>query len=64
MKFKDLSLKEKLINIALNFLIFIFSIVLIISVYNTIQLKLFKNDYSSFFGYSVFEVQTNSKNNR
>ena len=60
MKFKDLSLKEKLINIALNFLIFIFSIVLIISVYNTIQLKLFKNDYSSFFGYSVFEVQTNS----
>ena len=60
MKFKDLSLKEKLINIALNFLIFIFSIVLIVSVYNTIQLKLFKNDYSNFFGYSVFEVQTNS----
>lgn len=60
MKFKDLNLKEKLINIALNFLIFIFSIVLMVSLYNTIQLKIFKNDYSNFFGYSVFEVQTNS----
>ena len=33
---------------------------MIISIYNTIQVKVLKNDYSSFFGYSVFEVQTGS----
>lgn len=60
MKFKGLEFKEKIVNILLNILIFIFSIVLIISVYNAVQLKIFKNDYSNFFGYSVFEVQTNS----
>ena len=51
---------EKITNIGLNILIFIFGIVLLISIYNNIQVKLLGNDYSSFFGYSVFEVQTGS----
>lgn len=51
---------EKVANIGLNILIFIFGIVLLISIYNNIQIKLLGNDYSSFFGYSVFEVQTGS----
>lgn len=51
---------EKVANIGLNILIFIFGIVLLISIYNNIQVKLLGNDYSSFFGYSIFEVQTGS----
>lgn len=60
MKFKDKNIKEKIINILLDILIGLFSIVLVVSIYNTIQIKIFKNSYSNFFGYSVFEVQTNS----
>jgi len=51
---------EKSINIILNVLIVIFSIILFISIYNNLQVKVFKKDYSDFFGYSVFEVQTGS----
>lgn len=52
--------KDKIINTLLNVLIFIFSIILLITIYNNIQTKIFKNSYSSFFGYSIFEVQTGS----
>lgn len=51
---------EKIVNYTLNILIVLFSIVLLITLYNSIQLKVFKNSYSNFFGYSVFEIQTNS----
>lgn len=54
---------EKIVNYILNVLIVIFSIVLLITLYNSIQLKIFKNSYSTFFGYSVFEIQTNSMAN-
>jgi len=50
----------KLINIILNILIGIFGVILLITIYNSIQTKILKNSYSSFFGYSVFEVQTGS----
>ena len=50
----------KLINIVMDIMIFIFGIILLISIYNAIQVKVLGNDYSSFFGYSVFEVQTGS----
>ena len=53
-------LLEKLINIFLNILIFIFGVFLLISIYNNIQINILGNDYSSFFGYSMFEVQTGS----
>lgn len=51
---------EKALNIILDVLIFLFGFILLISIYNNIQVKLLNNRYSSFFGYSVFEVQTGS----
>ena len=51
---------EKIINYVLDILIFVFGIVLLISLYISIQTKVFKNDYANFFGYSIFEVQTGS----
>ena len=50
----------KITNIILDVLIFLFGVILLITIYNTIQVKVLKNDYSNFFGYSVFEVQTGS----
>lgn len=60
MNTKKLSLYEKIVNILLDILIVIFGIILLISIYNNIQIKLMGNDYSSFFGYTTFEVQTGS----
>ena len=51
---------EKIINVILDIAIFIFGIILIISIYNNVQTKILKNSYSSFFGYTVFGVQTGS----
>lgn len=51
---------EIVINYVLDILIFLFSIVLLVSLYIGIQTKVFKNDYANFFGYSIFEVQTGS----
>ena len=57
---KSNKLGEKLINWLLNILIVIFGIILLISLYITVQTKVLKNDYANFFGYSIFEVQTGS----
>lgn len=54
---------EKIINCFLNILIFIIGIVFLISVYTGFQIKILGNDYSNFFGYSMFEVQTGSMAN-
>ena len=54
------ALWQRVINIFLNLLIGIFGIFLLISIYNNIQIHVLGNDYSSFFGYSMFEVQTGS----
>lgn len=51
---------KKLINTILNILIFIFGAILLITAYNALQVKVLGNDYSAFFGYSIFEVQTGS----
>ncbi|MDD4187912.1 MAG: S24 family peptidase [Bacilli bacterium] len=52
--------KEKIINLSLNILIGLFSIILLISIYTGVQIKILDQDYANFFGYSMFEVQTNS----
>ena len=57
---KNKKLVSKIIDGILNFLIVIFAIFLLISMYTVIQVKVLGNDYSSFFGYSLFEVQTGS----
>lgn len=51
---------QKTINFLLNILIIIFGIVLLISLYTGIQIKIFGYRYADFFGYSTFEVQTGS----
>ena len=50
----------KTCNIVLDILIFICGLILLVSIYNDIQVKVFKKDYADFFGYSTFEVQTGS----
>lgn len=60
MDIKKMGICEKIINMVLDVIIFIFGIILLISIYNSIQVKLLGNDYSSFFGYTIFEVQTGS----
>ena len=57
---KQIKIFEKIINILLNILIVIFAFILLVSIYNNIQISILKNDYSSFFDYSLFEVQTGS----
>ena len=60
MNIKKRGIYEKIINIILDILIVIFGIFLLISIYNNVQIKILGNEYSSFFGYSTFEVQTGS----
>lgn len=60
MNLKKMNLIEKIINFLLNILIFIFGVILIVSIYTGVQTKLLGNDYTDFFGYSIFEVQTGS----
>lgn len=59
-KLKNTKIYEKITNIALDILIVIFGIILLITIYNSIQIKVMGNHYSSFFGYSTFEVETGS----
>lgn len=60
MKLKNKRFIEKIINILLNILIFIFGILLLLSIYTGVQTKILGHDYANFFGYSMFEVQTGS----
>ena len=60
MKFKKRGIYEKIVNMVLDILIVVFGIFLLISIYNNVQVKILGNEYSSFFGYSTFEVQTGS----
>lgn len=54
------SLLKRIVNVILNIFITIFIIVLLITLYNNLQVTVLKNTYASFFGYSIFEVQTGS----
>ena len=57
---KDNKLVGKIIDYTLNVLIVILAIFLLISMYTAFQVKVLGNEYSNFFGYSLFEVQTGS----
>ena len=57
---KKNKLVGKIIDCALNILIVLFAIFLLISMYTAVQVKILKNEYANFFGYSLFEVQTGS----
>ena len=60
MKGNIFSIVKKLINIVLDFFIVILAGVLLIAIYNNVQINILDNSYSSFMGYSLFEVQTGS----
>jgi signal peptidase len=47
-------------QVILNFLIFLFLTLLIISLYSFIQTSIMKKEYANIFGYSIFEVKTGS----
>lgn len=51
---------SKINNFFLNILIGILSIILLITTYTGVQVKLLGQDYANFFGYTMFEVQTDS----
>ena len=57
---KNKKLVGKVIDYTLNILIVILAIFLLISMYTAFQVKILGNEYSNFFGYSLFEVQTGS----
>ena len=57
---KDKNVISKVLNIFMNVFIVVLGLVLLISIYNIIQVKVLKNDKSSFFGYSLFEVTSGS----
>lgn len=50
----------KIIDYALNTMIVLFAIFLLVSMYTAVQVRILKNEYANFFGYSLFEVQTGS----
>lgn len=60
MEINVFSVIKKLINIVLDFFIVILAGVLLIAIYNNVQINILGNSYSSFMGYSLFEVQTGS----
>src|SRR5574344_2614410 len=57
---KKNNIVTKIINILLDILICVFGIIILILIYCNVQTKVLGNSYSSFFGYSVFEVKTGS----
>ena len=60
MKTNSKKIAKTIVNIILDILIVILGIILLITIYNNIQIKVLGNDYASFFGHSIFEVQTGS----
>ena len=51
---------KKICNIFLDILIVVFGVILLITIYNDVQVKVLNKSYADFFGYSTFEVQTGS----
>ncbi len=51
---------KKIANTLLNLFIFLFSIVLVLVIYINLKTKFTDSKHATFFGYSLFEVQTGS----
>lgn len=60
MVFSNKNIFEKIVNIALDILILLFSVFLLITIFNNVQVKLLGKSYASFFGFSTFEVKSGS----
>ena len=55
-----MKLIEKLIKIILNIVIAFISILVILAIYNFIQLNILKQSYNTFFGFSIFNISSGS----
>ena len=51
---------KKINNVFINALIVIVFLLLVLAIYNYIQIKVLNNNYTNFLGYTFFEVQTGS----
>ena len=56
----DKNLYKKICNIVLDILIVLIGLVLLGTIYNTIQVKILHKNKADFFGFTTFEVQTGS----
>ncbi len=52
--------KKSIVNFFLNIAILFLGVILLVAIYNFFQTKILGNQYSSFFGYTLLEVQTGS----
>jgi len=50
------------LKIIYNILIVLFAFILVLLVYNFVNLKIFKNHYTNFFGFTIFEIASGSMN--
>lgn len=48
------------LKIIYNILLFLFIIILFCLIYNFVNLKILKKDYTNFFGYTIFEIASGS----
>lgn len=55
-----MKLIEKLIKIVLNSIIILMSLLIVIAIYNFIQLNILKQAYNTFFGFSMFNISSGS----
>lgn len=55
-----MKLFSKISNCIINFLLFVVFICLLFALYNYIQITVLKNKYTSFLGYTYFEIQSGS----
>lgn len=55
-----MKLIEKLIKIILNIVIAFISILVILAIYNFIQLNILKQSYNTFLGFSIFNISSGS----
>lgn len=51
---------NKFLQIFIDFLVFIVTVLILFSLYNIISINILKKDYTSFFGYSIFEIASGS----
>ncbi len=55
-----MKLIEKLVNIILNFTFIIVILLIMLIIYSYIQLNILKQEYNTFFGFSIFNISSGS----
>jgi len=55
-----MKLIEKLIKIILNIILIFMSLLIVVAIYNFIQINILKQGYNTFFGFSIFNISSGS----